>query len=124
MTDQTARDGRPAWRVVTWPLTSVRDGYEHLIAESAMTAPRAGRFTTLCGRAGWAAALTCPPGPQCRACVAVRDADATGGLRHRQTRQRRTWALTAWLRPHSHASHSTLRRREVPAKTDGPPDGW
>lgn len=123
MANQTAGDGHPARRVIALPLTSAPDGYEHLVCEDAMTTGKAGRFTTLCGRAVWAAALACPPGPRCRACLATRDIDATDGLLHRGTNQRRMWTLAAWLHRPSRARHVALRKREVPAKTDGVPHG-
>lgn len=123
MADQTAGDGYPVRRVVAFPLTSARDGHEHLVGEDAMAAGKAGHFTTLCGRAVWSTALACPPGPRCRDCVAIRNADATGRLRHRRASQRRMWTLKAWLHRHSGARHLMLRKREVPARTDKTPHG-
>lgn len=105
MADQTARAGHPRRRVIALPLTSAPDGYEHLIAEDAMTAGKTGCFATLCGQTVWAAALACPPGPGCRACIAVRDTDAADGLRHRRTKQRKRWTPAAWMRRHSRARH-------------------
>lgn len=112
MTDQTAGDPHPTRRVIALPLTSARDGYEHLVDGDAMMAGKAGRFTTLCGRAVWAAALASPPGPQCRACTAVRDADAMVALQHRGVDQRGVRMLAGWL-----------RRREVSSKSGGTSGG-
>ncbi|MGH3901988.1 MAG: hypothetical protein ACRDTA_27800 [Pseudonocardiaceae bacterium] len=57
-------------------MTSARDGFEHLVAESAMTPGSAGRYVAGCGRVVWAAALASPPRPRCPACVTVRNPDA------------------------------------------------
>jgi hypothetical protein len=95
MADQIAGDRHPARRIFALSLTSTQDGYEHLVAEDAMTVGKAGRVTALCGRSVWAAALACPPGPRCRACNAVRDTDATYRLGYRRTKQRRMLALIA-----------------------------
>lgn len=104
MADQTAKAGHPRRRVIALPLTSTSDGYEHLVAEDAMAAGQTGRFTTLCGSTVWAAALACPPGPGCQACIAARDTDAADGLRHRRAK-RRMWPPTAWIHRHSRARH-------------------
>ena len=97
MAKQMAGAGQFARRVAALPLTSARDGYEHLIDGDAMTGGNAGPVSTLCGRAVWAAALACPPGPQCRACIAVRDADATVRLQRRRKHRRRIWPLASWI---------------------------
>ncbi len=110
MTDLTGvRNERPARRAV--PVTSVRDGLEHLVADEAMTLRSAGVYLALCGRAVWAAALACPPGPRCPACVAAR----TLGSANRHHRQHRPGVWT-WL-------NSVQRRRHRTAgATDGVPD--
>lgn len=100
------------WTVAV-PVTCARDSFEHLVADSAMTPGSAGRYVSLCGRAMWAAALACPPGPRCPACVAVRTVDtARQRRRHRQRRP----GVRAWLKP--------IRRRHPRAvgTTDGAPD--
>jgi hypothetical protein len=92
MTDLTgARNERPARRAVA--VTSVRDGFEHLVAYEAMTLGNAGRYVALCGCAVLAAALACPPGRPCRTCVAVRTSDAAS-----RRRQRRV-GMWVWLNP-------------------------
>ncbi|HKR49589.1 MAG TPA: hypothetical protein VJT72_08405 [Pseudonocardiaceae bacterium] len=107
-------DGHRAWRTITVLVTSVRDGFEHLVDDAAMTAENAGRYVALCGHAVQAAALVCPPGPPCQTCAAVRNAVAAGGRRHRRTDQHGMWArLTARLRlPRSpqYLMHRDLRR--------------
>jgi hypothetical protein len=112
MADQPAGVARPTRRVVALPLTRARDGYEHLIDGDAVTSGVGGRFTTLCGRAVWAAALACPPGPLCRACIAARDADATVWLQRRRKDRRKIWML-AFL----------LHKRTLPAEKDGSLNG-
>lgn len=80
-------------------VTSAGDGLEHLVADAEMTPGNAGRYVTLCLRTMWAAALVCPPGPRCSACIAVHNADAADKPQHRRTGQRGVWAwLTARLR--------------------------
>lgn len=103
-----AGDERRAWRTVAFPVTSARDGFEHLVADEAMTPGNAGCYVALCERAVRAAALACPPGPRCPACIAVRNAVPAGRQRHRRTDQRGVWArLTARLRhPRSAQSES------------------
>lgn len=56
------------------PVTSLADGRCHWVADDAYTAglaSRSGRYTALCGHRVVAAALVCPPGPDCRGCAAV-----------------------------------------------------
>jgi hypothetical protein len=89
-----APHGRPVHHAVALPVTSARDGLEHLVLDEAMTPANAGHCVALCGRALWAAALACPPGPQCRACNAVRDADADSA---RSCHRQRPHGLWAWL---------------------------
>lgn len=103
MADQTARAGHPRRRIIAFPLTSTPDGYEHLVAEDAMMAEKTGCFATLCGQTVRAAALACPPGPGCQACLAVRDINAADGRRHHRARRRRRWTPTAWIRRHARA---------------------
>lgn len=100
MTDLTGTGGgRRAWRTFAFPVTSVRDGFEHLVDDATMTPGSAGRYVALCGCGVWAAALVCPPGPRCPACTAIRDSVPLGRQRHRRTDQRGVWArLIARLR--------------------------
>lgn len=98
-----AGDRRWAWRTVAVPVTSDRDGFEHLVAESAMTPGSAGRYVACCGRVVWAAALACPPGPRCPACVAVRNADAARAGR----RRRQQWAWLTLVRRRQRAAGAT-----------------
>lgn len=88
-------DGRRAWRT---------DG---------MTPGSAGRYVALCGHAVWAAALVCPPGPRCRACVAARTPEPASARRHRREQRPGVWA---WLKP-----VWRLCRRAASA-TEGAPD--
>lgn len=114
MTDLTgARNQCPGRRVVVVPVTSVRDGLEHLVADEAMTPGSAGRYVASCGDVVWAAALACPPGPRCPACVAARTPDpASGRRRHCQHRP----GVGAWW-------NLILRRRHGAAgATDGARD--
>ncbi len=56
------------------PVTSAADGRCHRGADDAYTAgpaARSGRYTELCGHRVLAAALVCPPGPDCRSCAAA-----------------------------------------------------
>ena len=58
----------------TIPVTSLADGRCHRVADDAYTAgpaARRGQYTALCGHAVVAAALICPPGPDCRSCAAL-----------------------------------------------------
>ncbi|MGH4021509.1 MAG: hypothetical protein ACRDT0_20210 [Pseudonocardiaceae bacterium] len=74
----------------TMPVTSVTDGRRHRVAEDAYTAglvAGSGRYTALCGRRVASAALVCPPGPDCRGCVAAAGVPHPGG-RHRRTTRR------------------------------------
>ncbi len=114
MADVTgAADERRVRRAFSFSVTSTRDGFEHLVAEEAMTPASAGGYVALCGRAVQAAALACPPGPRCPACIAVRNAVGVSGQRHRRTDQRGTWArLTALLR------HPRPARSESPQFPD------
>lgn len=76
---------------VALPVTSARDGLEHLVADEAMTG-NAGRYVALCGRAVWAASLACPAGRSCQSCVAAHTSDAA-------SRRRYPAGLWAWLNP-------------------------
>lgn len=85
---------------VVLPVTSARDGREHLVAEHLMTIGSAGRYPALCGHRVWATALACPSGPPCRACLAVRNPRSSGRRRHRRTSQLRVWnRFASWLPP-------------------------
>lgn len=82
------------------PVTSARDGREHLVAEHLMTIGSAGRYPALCGHRVWAAVLACPSGPPCRDCLAVRNPRSSGHRRQRRTNRRRVWnRFAAWLTP-------------------------
>ncbi|MGH3930780.1 MAG: hypothetical protein ACRDTF_12465, partial [Pseudonocardiaceae bacterium] len=95
-------DQRP---VVVLRVTSAHDGLEHLVPEHLMTIANAGRYTGLCGRRVWAAVLTCPAGPPCPGCLAVRQVPEPDGRRNRRTNRRGVCArLITWLIP-------TRRRR-------------
>ncbi|MGH3947449.1 MAG: hypothetical protein ACRDRY_09575 [Pseudonocardiaceae bacterium] len=108
-----ARDERRAWRTVAVPVTSALDGLEHLVADAAIAPGNAGRYGALCGRNVWAAALACPAGPRCPACVMVHNADVVGPPRHRLPNRRGTWARLV----------STLRRpRPARSESDQFPD--
>jgi hypothetical protein len=92
-------DARRPWRTVAVPVTSTRDGFEHLVTEDAIAPSNASRYAALCGRDVWTAALAAPPGPRCPACVAVRNADTSDGPRHRRPTRSGAWArLTGLLR--------------------------
>lgn len=79
------------------PVTSARDGQEHLVAEHLMTVGSAGRYSALCGHRVWAAVLACPSGPPCADCLTIRN---PRGRRHCRANQRRVWTrLAAWLVP-------------------------
>ena len=82
----------------TTPVTSGADGRCHRVADDAYTAglvARSGRYTALCGHRVVAAALVCPPGPDCQGCAAVAAAVAvtphptTRGRHRRGTRPAR-----------------------------------
>lgn len=93
---------------VVFPVTSVRDGLEHLVTDEAMTIGNPDRYLALCGHRVLAAALVCPPGPPCPTCVAVRSADAAGDRRHRRTAWSRVWArLADRLRGRSRQRHTS-----------------
>lgn len=103
-----AGDERPTRRAVAVTVTCARDGREHVVADEAMTPGNAGRYLALCGWPVWTAALVCPPGPRCSACVAVRAADLGSARR----RRRRGFGVWAWLRP--------VRRRQRRAAGSAP----
>lgn len=104
-----AEDKQRVWRTITVAVTSVRDGFEHLVDDAVMTPGSAGRYVALCGHEVQAAALVCPPGPRCEACVAVRNAVLADGQRHRRADQRGIWArLTRWW-PASQGRQRTQR---------------
>lgn len=90
------------------PVTSARDGLEHLVAEHLMTIGTAGRYPGLCGCQVWAAALVCPPGPPCPGCLAVRGTSVRGGRqRNQRTHRRGRWTrLTGWLNRRRRARHA------------------
>lgn len=116
-----AGDDRSVKRVVV-RVTSVRDGREHLVAEEAMAPGSAGRYPALCGHAVWAAVLTCPPGPPCRKCLALRSPRTTSGRRrHRKPRL----GLWAWLSPTRRRTYEGGGTRFVRPATAArvPPDG-
>jgi hypothetical protein len=97
------------------PVTSVRDGFEHLVAEAAMTRRNAGRYVALCGRAVWATALVRPPGPPCPACFPVRKTVPARGRHRRRANQRGAWArMTALLR---HPSPTQSESPQFPGAT-------
>ena len=78
----------------TTSVTSATDGRTHRIAEDAYTAglvAGSGRYTALCGRLVMAAALVCPPGPDCQGCTAAVGAAhrAEHGRHRRGTRRGR-----------------------------------
>lgn len=97
MADLTPPEGQPRMLAVT----SVRDGYEHLVAEEAMTPGSAGRYLAMCGHAVWAAVLACPAGPPCAQCVTIH------GTRTTSRRAERSRLLT-------------LLRRVIPARLRRP----
>ena len=76
----------------TTPVTSGADGRCHRVADDAYTTglvARSGRYTALCGHRVVAAALVCPPGPDCQGCAAAAAAvavtpHATTRARHRR----------------------------------------
>ncbi|MGH3755435.1 MAG: hypothetical protein ACRDRP_22615 [Pseudonocardiaceae bacterium] len=91
---------RRAWRTLAVPVTSVRDGLEHLVADTEMAPGSAGHYAALCRRSVWAAPLDCPPGPRCPDCIAVHNTIQAGERRHRRTDHRGVWArLIARLTP-------------------------
>lgn len=97
-------DERRSWRTVAVPVTSALDGLEHLVANAAMAPGTAGRYVALCEHRLWAAALSCPPGRRCPACVAVYNGgDVADGPRHRRSNRCAPWArligLLGHLRP-------------------------
>lgn len=94
-----AGDARRSRRTVAVPVTSARDGFEHLVTEDEIAPSNASRYTALCRRDVWAAALAAPPGPRCPACITVRNADTSDGPRHRRATRSGAWArLTGLLR--------------------------
>lgn len=112
MADVTgARNERPARRAV--PVTSARDGFEHLVADEAMASGTGGHYPALCGRVVWAAALVCPPGPRCPACVAACTPDPSRQQRLHRQRRPGVWTLLNPIRG---------RRHRAAGATDGAPD--
>lgn len=98
-------DGCLVKQAVALPVTSVRDSLEHLVADEAMTPGNAGHYIALCGRDVSAAALACPAGPPCPACVTARTSDAANQRRrHRQDRP----GIWAWLNPARLRRHRRL----------------
>jgi hypothetical protein len=96
-------DRRPRQDAVAkseWVLsvTSMRDGREHLVPDEAMTAAGMGNYLALCGHRVGAAVLTCPPGPPCLACTAVRRVAIPEQTRHRTAGLWRWAGLIARLR--------------------------
>ncbi|MDQ3885726.1 MAG: hypothetical protein M3308_01595 [Actinomycetota bacterium] len=80
----------------TTPVTSVADGRSHRVTDDAYAAgwaARNGRYVALCGHRVVAAALVCPPGPDCYGCAAA------AGVRLRIGRGR-----------HRHSTHPGRRR--------------
>lgn len=106
MAELTGADDDQQW-VMVLPVTSAHDGLEHLVAEDMMIIGSAGRYTGLCGRRVWAAALACPAGPPCPSCITVRDTSVLGGRRNRRRHRRGMWArLTGWLNRRRRARHA------------------
>ncbi|MGH3841646.1 MAG: hypothetical protein ACRDS0_09425 [Pseudonocardiaceae bacterium] len=97
-------DEQRASRTVAVSVTSARDGVEHLVTDGAIAPGNAGRYAALCGHNVWAAALACPPGRPCPACIAVREADRP---RHRRPNRRGWWARLV-----------SLLRRPCPARSE------
>lgn len=95
MADLTAAHGGRRRAMVT--VTSLRDGFEHLVPDETMTIEHAGQYRALCGHRVLAAVLAYPSGPPCVDCRAVqRSADTA---RHRRAPQVRWWTrLTTRLR--------------------------
>lgn len=107
-------DERRTWRAGSVPVTSVGDGFEHLVAEATMTPADAGSYVALCERTVLAAALACPAGPRCSDCIAVRDADPAGRARHCRRDRSGVWArLTALLRQPRPARSESLEFTDV-----------
>lgn len=97
-------DARPVWRTVG--VTSARDRVEHLVREEAMKPGSAGCYVAVCGRSVQAAALACPPGPRCPACLVVREAHARDQRHRPRQRPRGRWA---WLNPARRGQHRAAR---------------
>jgi hypothetical protein len=97
------------WGVVV-RVTSMCDGYEHLVADEVMTPGSAGRYVALCGQGMWAAGLACPAGPPCPGCLKIRRAAVAERGR---TRQAGVWArLVARLRQaRVRGQHRRVHRR-------------
>lgn len=113
MADLTGTGSERLVRWAAWPVTSVRDGLEHLVADEEMAPGSAGHYVALCGRGVSAAALACPPGPPCPACLTARISHAASERqRHRQHRP----GILAWLNP------ARLRRYSRAGKTAPFPD--
>jgi hypothetical protein len=76
----------------TIPVTSATDSRTHRIADAAYTAgliAGRGQYAALCGHRVTAAALVCPPGPDCQGCAAAGGAVPRGGPgRHRRAPRR------------------------------------
>ena len=106
-------------RAVMLRVTSVRDGREHLVAEDVMTPGSAGRYPALCGHAVWAAVLTCPAGPPCRACLTLRTPRRTSGRRRHRKPRPGVWARLNPFRRRAH--HSGTTTLPSPAKAAGMP---
>lgn len=118
-----AGDERPVRRGVALPVTSARDGLEHLVADESMTPENAGRYVALCGRTVWAAALACPAGKPCSACIAVRRLAVVDGRRRERTDRHGMWArLTTRLRRQPRARHAVSSRASPSAGTGEVPD--
>lgn len=106
-------------------VTCASDGREHLVPEELMTPERAGRYVALCGHQLLAATLTCPPGPSCQLCVAIRKATTASGRKSRRTARPGVWVrLSARLRgrrrSRTRPRHASGRR---PAAVGSPPTG-
>lgn len=119
-----AGDEGRAWRTIAFPVTSTGDGFEHLVADTEMTPGSAGRYVALCGRSVWAAALACPPGPRCPACITMHNTVQGGRQRHRRTDRRGVWArLTGRLRhPRSESESGQLLDLTLPLLDDRAPE--
>ncbi|MDQ3988185.1 MAG: hypothetical protein M3291_03120 [Actinomycetota bacterium] len=72
----------------TTPVTSVADGRCHRVADDAYAvgwAAHSGRYVAVCGHRVVAAALVCPPGPDCYGCAAAAGVQChIGRGRHRR----------------------------------------
>ena len=105
----SAYSERPVPHTGALLVTSARDGLEHLVVDEAIRPGNAGYCVAVCGRALWAAALACPPGPRCPACIAVRDV-STGSKRGRDRRHHpELWAWLNLLRRGRHRATGTAK---------------